>query len=170
MYVSFLRAATHSAVCSILTLLCIQKGIRTYPDGFDPSAEATFSNCKSFRNEEDGLFFHNSKNLTVVGGIYADNREQLDFDRAEYITLRDASVIGISPEFRQLIETQDVDPPCENGKVVGVQLHTFTRRSSGVGASLQNVSFSGFIDTGCDEAIAIDFDDEVRRRMWLDTV
>lgn len=128
----------------------------------EPPKEATFIGCKSYRNEEDGVFFHNSKNLTVVGGIYADNREQLDFDRAEYITLRDATVVGVSPEFRRLMEAQDVDPPCEYGKVVGVQLHTFTRDSRGNGAYLQNVSFTGFVDVGCEDAFPIDFDDEVR--------
>lgn len=152
---------------STLTLyssLHFQKGIRTYPQGFEPPGEAMFVGCRSYRNEEDGVFFHNSKDLSVIGGVYADNREQLDFDRAEYITLRDAEVIGVSPEFRKLLQTQNVGRVCRYDKVVGVQLHTFTRHSRGIGASLQNVRFSGFVDTGCDKAFAIDFDDEVRLR------
>jgi len=73
------------------------------------------------------------------------------------------TVIGVSLEFRELMQTQNVDPSCKYGKVVGVQLHTFTQDSWGNGASIQNVSFSGFVDTGCDEAFAVNFDDEVRR-------
>jgi len=140
----------------------MQVGIRTYPHGFDPTEEASFVGCKSYRNENDGVFFHNSRNLTVIGGIYADNRDQLDFDRAEYITLRDATVIGVSLEFRELMQTQNVDPSCKYGKVVGVQLHTFTLDSWANGASIQNVSFPGFVDTGCDEAFAINFDTVTR--------
>lgn len=121
-----------------------------------------FLNSRVYRNEEDGVFFHNSKNLSVIGGIYADNREQVDFDRAEYVTIRDATVVGVSPEFRELMRVQDVDKVCERDKVVGVQLHTFTRRLSEMGASIENVTFTGFVDTGCEKAFAIDFDDEVR--------
>ena len=144
-----------------------QKGIRTYPHGFDPVEGASFVGCKSYRNEKDGVFFRNSRNLTVIGGIFADNREQIEFDRAEYITLCDATVIGVSPEFRELMQAQGVDAPCTNGKVVGVQLHAFTRDSRGNGATLKNVSFSGFAGTGCDQAYAIDFDDEVRDCLQL---
>ena len=69
-------------------------------------------------------------------------------------------MIGVSPEFRTMQQLQGVDSPCDDN-IVGVQLHTFTRNSNGNGAMLRNVSFSGFIDTGCSEASAINFDDEV---------
>jgi hypothetical protein len=123
---------------------------------------AIFVGLRSYRNYGDGVFFHNSKNLTLVGGTFADNREQLDFDRAEYITLRDSRVIGISPEYQSLIDSQDAGSPCNGDRVIGVQLHTFTRDHEAIGAVLDNVQFSGFANTGCAKSVGIDFDDEVR--------
>jgi hypothetical protein len=101
-------------------------------------------------------------NLTIMGGVFADNREQLDFDRAEYITLRNARVVGISPEYASLMSRQDVGSPCNGDRVIGVQLHTFTRDHEAVGAVIENVQFSGFAGTGCGKSVGIDFDDEVR--------
>ena len=101
-------------------------------------------------------------NLTVDGGVFADNREQLDFDRSEYITLRNARVIGISHEYQSMIERQDAGSPCNGDRVIGVQLHTFTREHQAVGAVLENVEFSGFAGNKCGKSVGIDFDDEVR--------
>lgn len=55
--------------------------MRTYPNGYIPDEQAVFLNSRFYRNRNDGIFFHNSRNLAVVGGVFADNREQLDFDR-----------------------------------------------------------------------------------------
>ena len=125
--------------------------------------QAKFLNSRSYRNRGDGLFFHNSRNLAVLGGVFADNREQLDFDRAEEIELRDAAVIGVSPEYRSLLQTQDVSSICGlYTSVVGIQLHTFTRSANDdFGATIDNVTISGFTDTGCAKEVAFDFDDEV---------
>lgn len=141
------------------------KGIRTYPNGYVPDEQAVFLNSRSYRNRGDGLFFHNSRNLAVVGGVFADNREQLDFDRAEEIEFRDAAVIGVSPEYRSLIQTQDVSSICGfYTSVVGIQLHTFTRSTNDdYGATVDNVTISGFTNTGCEKEAAFDFDDEVSK-------
>lgn len=149
------------ATSDIISSFDEQKGFRTYPSGYEPPTGASFVGLKAYRNYGDGVFFHNSKNLTVAGGVFADNREQLDFDRAEFITLRDARVIGISPQYESLLDRQDVDSPCNGARVIGVQLHTFTRDHEAVGAILENVQFSGFVGNGCPKSVGIDFDDEV---------
>jgi hypothetical protein len=142
--------------------LALQKGLRTYPSGFIPDKQAVFLNSKSYRNRGDGLFFHNSRNLAVVGGIFADNREQLDFDRAEEIEFRDATVIGVSDEYRSLLQSQAVSSICASyDSVVGIQLHTFSRSTKDNGATIENITLSGFVNTGCSQAVAVDFDDEV---------
>jgi hypothetical protein len=138
------------------------KGLRTYPHGYMPSEQGVFYESRLYRNRGDGLFFHNSRNLAVVGGVFADNREQLDFDQAEGIDFRDALVIGVTPEYRSLIQSQSVSSICGMySSVTGIQLHSFSRNTKDNGAAIKNITISGFMDTGCDNAAAFKFDDKV---------
>lgn len=131
---------------------------------------ASRSNSPSRLNLDvgDGVFFHLSHNLALIGGVYADNRQQVDFDRAEDIEFRDASVIGVSQEYRALLENQDVDSICGvYHSVRGIDMHTFVRDNNKNGAVIKNVTFSGFsglvgTSSGCEEAVVMHFDDEVR--------
>jgi len=148
--------------------LASQKGIRTYPSGYIPEEQAVFLNSRSYRNKGDGLFFHNSRNLAVVGGVFADNRQQIDFDRAEEIVFRNAAVIGVTPEYRSLLQGQTAPSICASyNSVVGIGLHTFSRSTDDNGATIENVTISGLVDTGCGQAVAVNFDDEVSCRKCL---
>jgi hypothetical protein len=139
------------------------KGLRSYPHGYMPDNTATFSNSRFYRNKNDGLFFHNSRNLAVEGGIFADHRESLDIDRAENITIRDLRIIGISDDYRVLMREQDADDICRTDSwMSGIELHSFTRDMDFDGATIENVTFSGFDGTRCLSSSAFEVDDEVR--------
>ena len=109
------------------------------------------------------MFFHNSRNLALVGGLFADNQIQVDFDRADKVSLHGGKVIGISPEFRALRESQpNIRNVCAaNRRLIGVHLHTFVRHTIYDGATLGGTAFSGFGDTGCPAESVFDFDDDI---------
>jgi hypothetical protein len=115
---------------------------------------------KSYRNQK-GLFIHFSKNIKVVGGIFADNREGLEIDRADNIDVQDATFIGVSQSYRDLMESQGVKNACRQGRVVGLEHHTWKNDPELDGSSVKNLTFTGFTETGCPVAQAIHVDDRV---------
>ena len=143
-------------------------GVRTYPTGFQPPERAVLENVRSYRNGEAGAFFHNSRNLAVSGGVFADNRIQIDIDRARSVRVEGATVAGCSPQFRSAAEAQRArraeSRRPDDVPVVGVQLHTFRNSENDLltGASISNVHFTDFEGTGCNNSVAINFDDEQR--------
>jgi len=134
-------------------------GLRTYPKGFLPPKQAIFDNTRSYKNRQDGIFFHNSQDLTVRGGILADNQIGADFDRADNILIDGTTVIGVTPRFREIIDTQ-VGTLAHNEVVVGIELHGFATDSSLGGATIRDVTFSEFADTRSDHTALIQIDSE----------
>ena len=132
---------------------------KTYPFGMLPANESVFYNTRSYRNNLDGVFFHNSRNLVVSGGVLADNMIQFDFDRgAENVRLESSSIIGVTNLYKEVVRTQS-GAPAHSDIVVGLELHTFTLDMSRGGAKIRNVTFSGFVDTLAKHSTLINVDD-----------
>lgn len=139
-----------------------------YPSGFFPDEQAVFHNSRFFRNR-DGIFIHKCRNIALLGGVYADSRVQIDVDRADNIHIQNLTVIGISDEYQNVMESQGAPSICNlYGKLsrgrsnTGIQLHTFVNEVEGSGAVIKNVTFAGFGATSvCEKVAAISFDDEV---------
>ena len=141
-------------------------GFKLYPNGYFPDFHALFVGTKSFKNIGDGVLFHNSAKLFLKGGIYADNRVQIEIDKeADDVWVSDAKVIGYSPLFRKEVEASNTKSHCPaNRPNVGIQLHSFLRYKDSHGYNLTNIVFSDFGEskTGCVGSTAMDLDPEVR--------
>lgn len=134
-----------------------QHGLRLYPFGFMPEKEAVFTNTRSFRNKQEGVFIHNSRNIAVEGGVLADNRKQFDFDRAaENIRLHGASLIGVTEQFKYVTNTQP--EATGHSSVVGIELHGFTLNGDNDGASITDIAFSGFAETQANHSALFEID------------
>lgn len=134
-------------------------GLRTYPGGFLPSKQAIFENTRSYKNRGDGIFFHNSENLSITGGVLADNKIQADFDRADNIVIDGTVVIGVTSLYQEIVDTQ-IGTPFHDDTVVGIELHGFVRDPSLQGATIRNVRFSGFSGSRSNHTALIQFDSE----------
>ena len=81
-------------------------GIRTYPFGYVPDNAATFENSRSYRNDESGMFIHNSRNITLSGFHFADNEQGVDIDRIDLFEMHDSVIIGRS---KGMLHVVDID-------------------------------------------------------------
>jgi len=145
----------------------VEHGLRTYPRGYQPEVESVFSNTRSYLNKKAGVFFHNSKNLALEGGVYADNEIQTDFDKADNIRFENAKVIGFSESNRKIFERERLSANCPR---IGSEIHTFARDPNDSGAIFRGVSYSGFDDnelSNCgQQTVAFNFDDKVQTTMF----
>lgn len=141
-------------------------GIKTYPgNGYWPYGDAAvFEDCISYRNAGNGVFIHNSGNIKIEGGLYADNRVQVDLDRAPACTVDGATIVGYSEEFRSIKETTKVRGHCPSSYPLrGVEIHSYwVGGSENGGASITNTVFENFAGTECDDTVAILVDEENR--------
>jgi len=143
-----------------------EHGVKTYPgSGLEPEGDpAIFQNTQSFRNKGSGVFIHNSRNIVIEGGIFADNRVQIDVDRSPTCSILDATIIGYSPEYRTLAESANLHLPrhCPSGwPIRGVELHTFwSGGDKNSGTTVDATSFSHFGDSGCTGSTALRIDPE----------
>jgi hypothetical protein len=147
-------------------------GIRTYPNGYVPNNAAVFENSRSYRNDNDGMFIHNSRNITLKGFHFADNEQGVDLDRIDLFEMHDSTIVGRSEDYKKIVAAQKAPNVCGGNPsfVRGVEMHTF-RHSRGLDpTALQgkfvNVKFEGFSDTGCTNSAVFWADDEVRRGTW----
>lgn len=74
----------------------LSAGIRTYPNGYVPSNVAVFEDSRVYRNDDSGMFIHNSRNITLKGFHFADNEQGVDVDRIDLFELRDSEIVGRS--------------------------------------------------------------------------
>ena len=143
-----------------------EHGIKTYPgDGYRPNGDAAvFKDCVSFRNAGNGVFIHNSGNIKVEGGLYADNRVQIDLDRSPACSVDGARIIGYSEEFRNIKETTKSRGHCPSSwPLRGVEIHSFwVGGSEHGGSSITNTVFESFEGTECDGTVEILVDEENR--------
>jgi len=147
-------------------------GIRTYPNGYVPNNVAVFENSRSYRNDNDGMFIHNSRNITLKGFHLADNRIGIDVDRIDLFEMHDSEIVGRSKDYKNKVLSQKAPNVCFTtpSTVRGVEMHTF-RHNRGLDAALlqgrfKNVTFSNFNDTGCDAPGVFWTDDEFRIGTW----
>ena len=133
---------------------CIEHGIKTYPGvGLEPDGDpAVFLNSKSYRNRGDGVFIHNSRNIRIEGGIFADNRIAIDIDRSPTCAISDATIIGYSPEYKALAGPAAFHKLCPSQwPMRGIELHTFWQGGDlDTGTTVSDTSFAHFEDSGCE--------------------
>ena len=119
-----------------------EHGFKTYPGkGYWPKGyPAIFQDCIAFRNAGNGIFIHNSGNIKIEGGLFADNRVQIDIDRSPSCSVNSATVIGYSDEFRNIKETTKVRGHCPSSwPLRGIELHGFwTGGSESTGSKITN--------------------------------
>lgn len=91
-----------------------EHGFKTYPgNGYEPDGSpAVFKNLKSYRNRNSGVFIHNSRNIAIAGGVFADNRIGIDVDRSPTCSVTNATIIGLSPEYRSLSTQASLPKHC----------------------------------------------------------
>ena len=143
-----------------------EHGLKTYPGaGYAPAGkQAVFANMASYRNRGDGVFFHNSRNLAVVGGFMSDNRIQVDFDRVTTTRVSDATITGYSPLYKSVVGTEGNNwyhRHCPSSDaLVGVQLHTYWNGEGDArGFVVENTSFEHLGQgSTCDGSHAINVD------------
>lgn len=91
------------------------------------------------------MFFHNSQDLHIVGGILADNEIQCDFDRMDNAVIRGTRVIGTTNRYKEIVLLQ-TGRIAHTDRIVGIQLHGHVLDVEHEGAAIRNVRFSGFSD------------------------
>jgi len=141
------------------------EGFKLYPNGYFPEDRALFEDVMSFRNLGDGVLLHNSKNLGIEGGVFADNRRAIEIDKqADDVTVSNAVVIGFSDLYQIDVKAGKRQSHCPAYiPLVGIQLHSFLRYRDSKGFGLTNVTFENFgEDTGCSGSVAIEIDDHTR--------
>lgn len=126
-----------------------------------PPSQAVFHNTNSYKNGRDGIFFHNSLDLAVVGGVLADNEVHADFDLADNIEMHDTTMIGLSKSYRAVIKTQE-DVFVHRGNLVGIELHTFLLDQENIGSKVSNVKFEDFSDTFNNKVSAVRVDPDAK--------
>jgi len=146
-------------------------GIKTYPHGYVPDNVAVFEDSRSYRNDGNGMFIHNSRNITLSGFHFADNEQGVDLDRIDLFEMHDSVIVGRSKDYKAKVVSQSAPNVCGGNPtyIRGVEMHTF-QAATGLKPSLQgkfkNVTFSGFNDTGCTDSAVFWADDEVRVGTW----
>ena len=132
---------------------CSEHGVKTYPgSGLEPDdTPAIFRNTKSYRNAGNGVFIHNSRNIVVDGGVFADNRVAIDIDRSPTCVVQDAKIIGYSPEYKAIAGPAAFRKHCPSGwPLRGVELHTYWQGGDkNTGTEVANTFFDHFGDSGC---------------------
>jgi len=140
-------------------------GFKLYPNGYFPEERAWFENLYSYRNVGDGNLLHNSANLGIVGGYYADNRIQIEIDKqADDVVVKDLLVEGYTPLYQFEVEAGNRKSHCPAYRpLTGIQLHSFLRYRDSKGYHIKNVTFDYFgEEVGCYGSCAIEMDAEVR--------
>ncbi len=97
-------------------------------------------------------------NVIVSNSIFADNDNSIDIDRADEITVENTVIIGESDSFKDLQARQNTESVCRQNRVMGIDLHTWKMFKEYGGATIRNVTLSGFTDTVCPNPSAIWFD------------
>jgi hypothetical protein len=137
------------------------RGFQTYPTGYIPDSLQNMIGLKSYRNGQQGIFFHLSRNIKLENALVADNRNiGIDIDRAEGITVKNTKVVGQSNSYTDFMETQDIDNSCAKDSSYGIELHTFRHDPLTTKVTIQDVTFLGY--NNCLKSYAFHMDDDVR--------
>lgn len=105
-----------------------------------------------------GVFLHNSENIRISEGTYADNSIQIDLDRADSIDINAVSLIGSTSRFKRIVAAEKGIFGSFN-ETIGIQLHSFRLDESKSGAAIRGAHFSKFDDTLGKRSALIDVDE-----------
>ena len=111
------------------------------------------------------MLFHNSKKLGIEGGVFANNRRQIEVDKqSDDVNITNALIIGFSRLNQLKVEAGNRKSHCPASRpLVGVQLHSFFRCRDSKGYKLKNVTFEDLgTKTGCVGSTAIEMDEQLR--------
>ena len=154
--------------------------MRLYKPGYAPSTSATFEGLRLYRNSATGIFVHRSSNILITNSHFADNNIGIDLDRTDGIEVRNTVVIGESDSYRGLMSRQVVERVCRNSQdrwLVGIDLHTWKTGKENAGATLSNLTLSGFMNVQCPNSASIrydsqvsDFHDEIRQSTFFTNI
>lgn len=145
--------------------------MRLYTPGYTPTSLATFDGLRIYRNAATGIFVHRSSNILILNSHFADNNIGIDLDRTEGIEVRNAVVIGESASYRSLMARQSVERVCRNMQdrwLIGIDLHTWKKDKTLAGATLSNVTLSGFKNVQCLNSASIKYDSHVSYLILLE--
>ena len=141
-------------------------GFKLYPNGYFPEEEAAFKDFRSYLNKGDGVLLHNSANLAVEGGYFADNRQGVEVDKqADAVRVSNAHFVGYSQLFMDIATASVTQTHCPaNRPLVGVQIHSFLRYRDSRGYLIEGNTFEMFGEqlTGCEGSSAMNVDPQVR--------
>jgi len=138
------------------------KGLKTYPSGYLPDSQQTFSGIKSYRNDGAAVFLHRTRNVRLDRVLVADNKHiGIDIDRADAIIVSDTEIIGESEPYRDLFNHQDAKSLCLGENLVGIDLHTWKNDPDDKGISIENVNFHGYALPTCHRSVPIHLDNNV---------
>ena len=125
-------------------------GFTSYPPGWQPAHQAPIRNIKIYRNPRVGMFLHNTRLLTFIGGVVSDNGNPAVFVlQGDNITFNGTNIIG-----RSSIKIAR-SPQCNHGPV-GMILHPTKSQESDLtgtvtGTTLIDVEFINFSQELTDE-------------------
>jgi hypothetical protein len=102
--------------------------------------------------------------MVVQGGLFADNKVNVDTDRDEFVTVDAAKVVGESDSYRNLmVRKRLADRVCRNAHI-GIELHTQLKTPKAPPIVIKNVEFSGFSHLTCADALPFSMDPSVSRK------
>lgn len=130
----------------------------TYPNGFEPPVQAIFHNTRSYKNLLAGVFLHNTENIMLREGTFADNSIQIDLDRADGVDVNSVALLGSSSRFKEIVKAEDglFGSFTES---IGIQLHSFRLDETQQGSTIHGVHFSDFDDSLGARSALIDVDE-----------
>ena len=108
-----------------------------------PPTVSVLTNIRSFKNRQDGLFVRSTDNLLLDGGIFADNRNQVNLEISQNIVVDGTTMIGRTNTFNEIVQAQGTNVVHDEISV-GVELHVRSLDLLETGATIRNVQFSGF--------------------------
>jgi len=138
-------------------------GIRVSPYGYNPTDTATFANSTIYRNRGQGIYTHNTGNIVIDGGYFADNKIAIDLIQDNTVTIQNVTIVGFSPEYKRLSRRHPQTTPtlCKFG-FTGIKLH-ITEHKLGAGVvTLSNITFSDFDET-CVKPYAVEINPDLLR-------
>jgi hypothetical protein len=144
--------------------------VRTYQPGYFPTDITPFIRLKVYRNYAIGIKIHRCHNIRIDQGLFADNYMGIDLDRAEGIEVTNTTIIGTSLSYEALMARQPgVASVCDRNERVGIDLHTWQKDISFLGAKITNIYMSGFApnDSKCLKPRSLRYDKFVSRHFYF---
>lgn len=148
------------------------EGLKFISTGYNPTTASVISNFRAYRNRGSGVALQNTKNINLENVIVADNSIGINIILSESIKVSNARVEGYSESFKDKADAQGLARFCwgQSGPLYGVSIHPNTQNVHGVGATLEDVTFSRFRDDlGCIGSAGIVIGDDAEDKTFSAT-